>query len=154
MAPSRQKEPMDIMGALLKGEAPKITTEENDIIERLAFYLRRLEHRNAPNAAKDPQVLPVRTKDARPKKKVTYYLTKFVIQQLEKAQQKLVEAESEGIKLKISKSVIVETALRAALQELEAKGSKSRLHRILQDVFQGTKKAQPTAMTKPGEDVT
>lgn len=145
---------MDIMGALLKGEAPKITMEENDIIERLAFYLRRLEHRNAPDAAKDPQVFPVRSKDARPKKKVTYYLTKLIIQQLENAQQKLAEAKAEGIKLKISKSVIVETALRAAFQELDAKGSRSRLHRILWDVCRTTKEAQPTAMTKPGEDVT
>lgn len=154
VAPSRQKEPMDIMGALLNGEAPKITTEENDIIERLAFYLRRLEHRNGSETPQARQAYTAQPKDARPKKKVTYYLTKLIIQHLEKAQEKLTEAESEGLRPKVSKSVIVETALRAALQELDTKGPKSRLFRMLQDVCQRAKEARPIARTKPGEEVT
>ncbi len=153
VAPCRHEGPTDIMGALLTGEAPKITTEENDIIERLAFYLRRLEHRNAPDAAYDRKVLSTRAKDARPKKKVTYYLTKLIIQHLEKAQEKLEATESEGHKAKISKSVIVETALRSALQELDAKGPKSRLFRMLQEVCRRAKEARPMGMTKPGEEV-
>jgi len=153
VAPSRQKEPMDIMGALLNGKAPKITTEENDIIERLAFYLRRLEHRNGFETAHEPQAFTARPKDSRPKKKVTYYLTKLIIQHLEKAQEKLAEADPEGLRPKISKSVIVETALRTALQELDAKGPKSRLFRMLQDVCRRAKEARSIGMTKPGEEV-
>lgn len=154
VAASRQREPMDIMGALLNGEAPKVTTEENDIIERLAFYLRRLEHRNGSETSPERQAHAARPKDARPKKKVTYYLTKLIIQHLEKAQEKLVEAESEETRPKISKSMIVETALRGALQELDAKGPKSRLFRMLQDVCRKAKEGRAFGMTKPGEEVT
>ncbi len=73
---------MDFMGALLNEEAPEITTEENDIIERLAFYLRRLEHRNGAETAPERQAHTARPKDLRPKKKVTYYLTKLIIPHL------------------------------------------------------------------------
>lgn len=154
VAPSRKEEPMDIMGALLNGEAPQITTEENDIIERLAFYLRRLEHRNASGEEKDSIKPLSRPVDARPKKKVTYYLTKLIIQSLEKAQERLMAIQAEGSKSKISKSVIVETALRTAFQDLNANGPQSRLFQMLQDVCRRAEESRHSAVTRSGEDVT
>lgn len=144
---------MDIMGALLKGEVPKVTTEENDIIERLAFYLRRLEHRNASIAPEERHGAWTRPKDARPKKKVTYYLTKLIIQHLEKAQQGLLKVSEGDPKPRISKSVIVETALRTALQELDAKGPKSRLFRMLHEVCNKTAEPHRASKTASGEEV-
>ncbi len=144
---------MDIMGALLSGEEPKVTTEENDILERLAFYLRRLEHRNTSNGHEERKGVLTRPKDARPKKKVTYYLTKLIIQHLEKAQQIFLDAPSDEPKPKISKSVIVETALRTALRELDAKGPKSRLFQMLHEVCRKPKESIQVCRKSSGEEV-
>ncbi|MEJ5348828.1 MAG: hypothetical protein WHS46_09090 [Desulfosoma sp.] len=153
VAPSRKEEPMDIMGALLRGEEPKVTTEENDILERLAFYLRRLEHRNASAGHDDRKGTLTRPKDAQPKKKVTYYLTKLIIQHLEKAQHILLDAPSDESKPRISKSVIVETALRTALQELDAKGPKSRLFQMVHEVCRKPKETVQVSRKSSGEEV-
>ncbi|ROQ91086.1 hypothetical protein EDC27_2363 [Desulfosoma caldarium] len=144
---------MDIMGALLKGEVSKVTTEENDIVERLAFYLRRLEHRNANIAPEERPSARTRPKDARPKKKVTYYLTKLIIHHLEDAQQGLLKASEGEPKPRISKSMIVETALRMALQELDAKGPKSRLFRRVHEICHKTTKSHRVSKTPSGEEV-
>ncbi|MGQ9483719.1 MAG: hypothetical protein ACUVSA_01750 [Desulfosoma sp.] len=144
---------MDIMGALLRGEAPQVTTEENDIIERLAFYLRRLEHRSATVEPEERHGARTRPKDTRPKKKVTYYLTKLIIQHLEKAQQGLLEAFDGESKPKISKSVVVEAALQTALQELDAKGPKSRLFQMLHEVCLKTKEPNRATKTASGGNV-
>ncbi|SMC24875.1 hypothetical protein SAMN02746041_02125 [Desulfacinum hydrothermale DSM 13146] len=138
----------DIMTELLQGNAPQVTTRENDLIERLAFYLKRLEQRAAsPDPAKKaPKARPPRA--PRPKKKATYYLTKVLLRRLDEAQQTLKELSGESGRPIVSKSLIVELALKTAIQDLERSGRASRLVKLIGSLQAQHARAQEKAGRK------
>lgn len=60
------------------------------------------------------------------KVKATYYLSQKAVDALEDAQYQLRKMAGES-RSKVSKSIIVELAIQMALEDVEAKGNKSRL---------------------------
>jgi len=142
----------DIMTELLLGKAPQVTTQENDLIERLAFYLKRLEQRaGSPEPSPEPQPAR-RTRAPRTKKKATYYLTKALIRKLDAAQQTLVDLTEGTGAPKISKSLIVELALKTMLKDLEVSGRSSRLLKLITGIpKKNARKHENAEKTKHGE---
>jgi hypothetical protein len=113
----------DIMDDLLKGSSEDATPE--------APSLAKLIHRAGETA---PAKLPVgRASDPQKahggesKKKSTHYLSGEIFDDLDEARDKINELVHPRLKSKISKSRIVDQALRMILKDFEEKGEKSHL---------------------------
>ncbi len=144
-------QPPDIMAELLKGSVPHVTTQENDIIERLAFYLKRLEQQGFGNEVSGNRRLASRSRVSRPKKKATYYLSKVVLAQLDAALGTLGEYTEETARPKVSKSMVVELALKYVLKDLESRGERSRLVKLIR-AFQKKTAEEKTAKSSRDEE--
>lgn len=131
----------DIMSELLRGDSPVVVTREENSIEQLTQYLRRLESQVGATPPAGRQ--GVQERHRRPKKKATYYLSTRVIDQLDMAHGNLVEENREGFRPRLSKSMIVEMAIQAALKDLESKGRKSEIMRMIHTIQKQYAKTKP-----------
>jgi len=119
------KNKIDVMNELLKGFAEETTPE--------ALSMAKLIHcledaAPAKNTAKKPPSPPSPKKSREDrKKKSTHYLSKEIFADLDEAQDKINELVRQRTKSRVSKSLIVDQALRMILHEFEEKGEKSRL---------------------------
>jgi len=115
----------NIMDALLKGVAEEVEPE--------ALSLAKLIHRTGetppakyPAGSPSCPDLPPKPGSA-PKKKSTHYLSGDIFADLDEARDKINEFVQPHLKSRVSKSRIVDQALRMILKEFEEKGEKSRL---------------------------
>ena len=108
----RKKTP-DILGAVL-GETPKTGTA------KLAVKTVSKPTRKTGKTAYHKTVKP------EDKAKATFYLSQPALENLEEAWYRLRKLAKNN-RSKVSKSLIVELAVRTALEDLEEKGDKSRL---------------------------
>lgn len=122
----------DIMDDLLQGSPEDAATE--------APSLAKLIHRTViPASAKHPAGItssPDRPKKpgSDSKKKSTHYLSEEIFADLDEARNKINELMHQRLKSRVSKSRIVDQALRMILKEFEEKGEKSPLIKeILKD---------------------
>lgn len=122
----------DIMDALLQGSAEDAAAE--------APSLAKLIHRTGEPASAKPSVgipsSPDRKKKpaSDSKKKSTHYLSEDIFADLDEARDKINELMHQRLKSRISKSRIVDQALRMILKDFEEKGEKSPLIKeILKD---------------------
>lgn len=121
---NKRRETPDVLGELLgekqpAPEAPKETTEEKPTSKPARKPTRKPARQKASKPAPPP--LPEE------KVKATFYLSPEALDSLEEGQlrlRRLVDRDKRG---QVSKSLIVEMALLAALEELEAKKDKSQL---------------------------
>lgn len=127
------KNKKDIMDDLLKGSSEDTTHE--------AASLARLIHRtgessSAKHPAEDsPSRDPKKAPAGDSKKKSTHYLSEEIFADLDDAREKINELVQPRVKSRISKSRIVNQALRMILREFEEKGEKSHLIKeILKDI--------------------
>ena len=116
----------DIMDDLLKGSAEDATPE--------APSLAKLIHRaGETTSAKHPAESPScpaeqkKTPAGDSKKKSTHYLSEEIFADLDDARDKINELVHQRLKSRVSKSRIVDQALRMILKEFEEKGEKSHL---------------------------
>ena len=120
------KDKHDIMDALLKGFVEEATPE--------ALSLAKLIHcpeektSSKPHAEKPPAPSsPTQKASEDNKKKTTHYLSGEIFADLDEARDKINELMHQRAESKVSKSRIVDQALRMILKEFEEKGEKSRL---------------------------
>lgn len=125
----------DIMDDLLKGSPEDPSTE--------APSLTKLIHRSGETTSTShtaENASPQRQKKTSPsdsKKKSTHYLSEEIFTDLDEAREKINELVHPRVKSRISKSRIVNQALRMILKEFEEKGEKSHLIKeILKDIRQ------------------
>lgn len=113
------------MDEILKGFVEE-TTPEALSMAKLIHYLE--DTTRAKNQAKKPPSPPSPKKSGEDrKKKSTHYLSGEIFADLDEAQDKINELVRQRTKSRVSKSLIVDQALRMILQEFEEKGEKSRL---------------------------
>lgn len=116
----------DIMDDLLKGSSEDTASE--------ASSLAKLIHRAGENASSaKPPAESAADQDQKKahggdgKKKSTHYLSGEIFDDLDEARDKINELVHPRLKSKISKSRIVDQALRMILKDFEEKGEKSHL---------------------------
>lgn len=115
----------DIMDDLLKGTSEDATSE--------ASSLAKLIHRTGETASAKPPAESAADQDQKKahggdgKKKSTHYLSGEIFDDLDEARDKINELVHPRLKSKISKSRIVDQALRMILKDFEEKGEKSHL---------------------------
>ena len=115
----------DIMDDLLKGSPEDATSE--------ASSLAKLIHRAGETATAKPPAGSAADPDQKKapggdgKKKSTHYLSGEIFDDLDEARDKINELVHPRLKSKISKSRIVDQALRMILKDFEEKGEKSHL---------------------------
>ncbi|MBU2538948.1 MAG: hypothetical protein KKH22_10970 [Proteobacteria bacterium] len=129
------KNKKDIMDDLLKGSSED-TTHEASALTRLIH--RTGESSSAKHPAGDSSCQDQKKSPAGDsKKKSTHYLSEEIFADLDDARDKINELVQPRVKSKISKSRIVNQALRMILKEFEEKGEKSHLIKeILKDIHQ------------------
>lgn len=115
----------DIMDELLKGFVEEATPDALS----LAKLIRRPEKAaNAgPQAEKTSGPPPTQKSGGESKKKSTHYLSGEIFADLDEARDKINELIHQHAKSRVSKSQIVDQALRMILKEFEEKGENSRL---------------------------
>lgn len=115
----------DIMDDLLKGSSEDATPE--------APSLAKLIHRAGETATAKPPAGSASDQSQKKahggesKKKSTHYLSGEIFDDLDEARDKINELVHPRLKSKISKSRIVDQALRVILKDFEEKGEKSHL---------------------------
>lgn len=132
------KDKHDIMDALLKGSSEDAADE--------ALALAKLIHRKGePEDAKQqpvagtlsPEAESKKAPGSESKKKSTHYISEEIFEDLDDARDKINELVHPRLKSRISKSRIVDQALRMILKDFEEKGEKSHLIKeILKDIRQ------------------
>jgi len=127
------KDKHDIMDALLKGSSEDAAQETSS--------LARLIHRTGEKtSAKHPDgsasgADQKKNPGDESKKKSTHYLSGEIFADLDEAKDKINELVHQRLKSRVSKSQIVDQALRMILKEFEEKGEKSHLIKeILKDI--------------------
>jgi len=127
----------DIMDALLKGLSEEPGNEGSSLLAKLIH--RTGEPANAQHPAGNSPRPPDQKKnpDGDGKKKSTHYLSEEIFADLDDARDKINELVHQRLKSRISKSRIVDQALRMILKDFEEKGEKSHLIKeILKDIRQ------------------
>ncbi|MFH1021213.1 MAG: hypothetical protein V1782_11495 [Pseudomonadota bacterium] len=125
----------DIMDALLKGLSEDTEHEGSS--------LAKLIHRAGETAsAKDPAGNPPcqdspKTLGSDSKKKSTHYLSEEIFADLDGAREKINVILHQRLKSRVSKSRIVDEALRMILKEFEEKGEKSHL---IKEILKGIRR--------------
>jgi hypothetical protein len=132
------KDKHDIMDALLKGSSEDAADE--------ALSLAKLIHRKGgePEGGRQPvagslspEAETKKTPGSESKKKSTHYISEEIFEDLDDARDKINELVHPRLKSRISKSRIVDQALRMILKDFEEKGEKSHLIKeILKDLRQ------------------
>lgn len=129
------KDKHDIMDALLQGSSEDAADE--------ALSLAKLIHRKGePEGAKQPvagalspEAEAKKAPGSESKKKSTHYISEEIFEDLDDARDKINELVHPRLKSRISKSRIVDQALRMILKDFEEKGEKSHLIKeILKDM--------------------
>ena len=134
--PDKRKDPPDVLGEIL-GEIPAPARQEAE--EKPAGQppatskparqpTSKTAQRKAGKPARKPAPAPVAEE---PKLKATFYLSPSLLDRLEEAQLHLRRLALLDDRGKVSKSLIVEMSLLAALQELRDKDKESLLARML-----------------------
>ncbi len=124
---SNKKEEKDVLADVLTG-----THEEQ--VPGLAELTELIQRQGQPAETPKAPTGQVRQKQRRhrtSKKKTTHYLSQEVFEELGEAREKLQHMLPEEAINQISKSGIVDTALRMILRELEQHGKESVLYRQL-----------------------
>ena len=117
----------DILDALLKGGADD-SSDEMDILAKMVHL-----HGEPPSPVPEPSKAPLlsrkktKTTAQGKKRKSTHYLSGDIFQDLDEAKEKINQAIHRRHKPHITKSKIVDQALRMILKEFEEKGSESPL---------------------------
>ena len=120
-----EKNKHDIMDALLKGSSEDTAPD--------ASSLAKLIHRTGETASGNPPAGsslaqgPPKLPGCESKKKSTHYLSGEIFTDLDEARDKINDLVQPRLKTRISKSRIVDQALRMILKEFEEKGEKSHL---------------------------
>lgn len=122
----------DIMDALLKG-ASEDTAHEASSLAKLIHRAGEAESAKHP-AGSSSSLGPKKSSAGDSKKKSTHYLSEEIFADLDDARDKINELVHQRLKSRVSKSRIVDQALRMILKEFEEKGEKSHLIKeILKD---------------------
>lgn len=125
----------DIMDELLKGTGGEMSEELDE--------LNKLIHREVMRAKAEREAQQAEGKKTgrkRPKKdqkrKTTHYISEELFDDLDDAKARINQLMQKHLKAKISKSKIVDQALKMILKDFEEKGEKSPLiQEILKDIF-------------------
>lgn len=129
------KNKQDIMDDLLKGSSEDATHEASSLARLIhrTGESESVKHPTGSSSSQDQKKTPV----SESKKKSTHYLSEEIFADLDDARDKINELVHPRVKSKISKSRIVNQALRMILKEFEEKGEKSHLIKeILKDIHQ------------------
>ena len=119
----KKAENRDILAEILSGA-------QEDVVEGLdtLYEIIRLESRQPLKSDDDTSNdAPSKTAPKKPKKKTSHYLTQNVFDELSEAKINIRELLPSVPKSKVTKSNIVDIAVRALLEEYKAKGLKSAL---------------------------
>lgn len=119
-----QKKTRDILDALL-GKPLENTAPGTEELEKLIHQEPR--NKPSPEGKKRQGKTPARNTKNRGKKKTTHYLSGKVFQELSEAKQKINDLVPSPLKSRVSKSQIVNQALKMILDDFEQKGEKSTL---------------------------
>ena len=125
----------DIMDALLKGSAEDAAHETSSLAKLIhrTGEKARPKHPEGSASSADQKKNP----GGDNKKKSTHYLSEEIFADLDEARDKINELVHQRLKSHVSKSRIVDQALRMILKEFEEKGEKSPLIKeILKDIRQ------------------
>ncbi len=119
-----QKKTRDILDALL-GNPLDTAAPGTEELEKMIHQ----EARNKPSplVKKRQGKISARKTKTRSKKKTTHYLSGKVFQELGEAKQKINDLVPSPLKSRVSKSQIVNQALKMILDDFEQKGEKSTL---------------------------
>jgi len=125
----------DIMDDLLKGTSEDAPSEVKSL-DKLIH--RELGKEQAPAAKSTEKATTKKKRPKASKKKTTYYLSENIYDNLGDARDKINELIHMHLKSRVSKSKIVDQALKMILKDFEEKGEKSPLiQEILKDIFKG-----------------
>ncbi|MFA6498918.1 MAG: hypothetical protein WC256_00130 [Desulfurivibrionaceae bacterium] len=115
----------DIMDDLLKGVSEDVGDEGSSLTKLIH---RAGEAASAQHPAGSPSCSPPpKTSGGDSKKKSTHYLSGEIFSDLDEARDKINDLVHQRLKSRVSKSQIVDQALRMILKEFEEKGEKSHL---------------------------
>lgn len=124
----------DIMDALLKG-VPTEATPEAPLLARLLERPGKKPPLPGHSSESPPCPPPKKAHPGKCKKKSTHYLSEKIFADLDEARAKITELVHPRLKSRISKSRIVDQALRMILKDFGEKGEKSHLLKeILKDL--------------------
>lgn len=115
----------DIMDALLKGSAEDAAHETPSLVKLIhrSGAKTRPKHPGGSAAGREKKETP----GGESKKKSTHYLSEEIFTDLDEARDKINKLVHPRLKAHVSKSRIVDQALRMILKEFEEKGEKSPL---------------------------
>lgn len=119
-----QKKSRDILDALL-GKTLENSAPGTEELDKLIHLEARSEP--SPVAKKRQGKMPAQKAKTRGKKKTTHYLSGTVFKELSEAKQKINDLVPSPLKSRVSKSQIVNQALKMILDDFEQKGEKSTL---------------------------
>jgi len=123
----------DIMDALLKGSSED-AAHENSSLAKLIHRTGEKDSSKHPDGSASGSNQKKKPGDDS-KKKSTHYLSGEIFADLDEARDKVNELVHQRLKSRVSKSRIVDQALRMILKEFEEKGEKSHLIKeILKDI--------------------
>ncbi len=123
----------DIMDALLKGSSED-TAHDTSSLARLIHRTGEKASSQHPDGSASGAEREKKPGD-KSKKKSTHYLSGEIFADLDEARDKINELVHQRLKSRVSKSRIVDQALRMILKEFEEKGEKSHLiTEILKDI--------------------
>ncbi|MHB8988244.1 MAG: hypothetical protein ACYC6S_05615 [Desulfobulbia bacterium] len=125
----------DIMDALLKGAAEEAAHETSSLAKLIHRSGEKASAKHPDGSSPGPDQKKSPGGDS--KKKSTHYLSEEIFADLDEARDKINELVHQRLKSRVSKSRIVDQALRMILKEFEEKGEKSPLVKeILKDIRQ------------------
>ncbi|MFA7381953.1 MAG: hypothetical protein WC001_00735 [Desulfurivibrionaceae bacterium] len=122
------------MDQLLKGFVKETTSEALSLDKMIHCFEGAASAKNQAEKPSRPPSSKKTTDDS--KKKSTHYLSGEIFADLDEARDKINALVNQRTKSKVSKSRIVDQALRMILKEFEEKGDKSRL---IKEIIKGLK---------------
>ncbi|MDG4475257.1 hypothetical protein [Thiovibrio frasassiensis] len=123
----------DIMDDLLKGASEDTPLEAPSLAKLIHRTGETTRATHPGESASDPEQKKAPGPDS--KKKSTHYLSEEIFEDLDDARDKINELVHQRLKSRVSKSRIVNQALRMILKDFEEKGEKSHLIKeILKDI--------------------
>jgi hypothetical protein len=120
----------DVLSALLTGDSSEgmISNKELNALHKLLGPTPKKPSANRKQPEKTKKTA-ARKKKKETQKKTTYYLSKDVFENLDRAKKEIQSIVPENLRSKVSKTQIVSQALTIILKEFEDKGENSRLVR-------------------------
>jgi hypothetical protein len=117
----------DIMDALLKGSSEDAAHDAHSLAKLIHRKGKADEGKHPIASPLSPEPESKKTPGSDSKKKSTHYLSEEIFADLDDAREKINELVHNRLKSRVSKSRIVDQALRMILKEFEEKGEKSHL---------------------------